>query len=200
METKVNCPYCGKEILNNSEQCEFCNEFFVEPHIDGLKHLSLTKFIIFEVLTLGLYSLLWVTFNNIALKKLATKADYRKFVLHYLFLFISIIGLWFCNITLFLILRKVSLLFLSYRILRIVEKYSSRKYKAPIFHNEYGWFFFDMLYVVYYLEMFAERVNMPTKQFYLDTKGWLKYSSLFLLVIIFLIILVYLGLLFNISQ
>ena len=194
METKVNCPYCGKEINNDVEQCEFCKEFFKEPCVVGIKETSVVKFFVFEVLTFGLYSLIWTTFNNACIKKFANTQDYRKFISFYLIYFVAILGLWFVNIPLFLILRKISGLFLSYRMLRIFEKYSFKKYNSKIYHNEYGWFFFDIAYVVYFLEMFSERVKMPTKKYYLDVKRAVFYSSVALLTL-FVISIV--GLLFT---
>ena len=184
METKVYCPYCGNTMNSKDEQCTSCKEFFVEPYVEGLKEPSIIKFIIFEILTLGLYSLIWVTFNNSAIRKIAKAQDYRKFITCYLLLFFSILGLWFVNIPLFAISKKVVSLFLSYRMLRIFEKYSMKKYNASIFHNEYGWFFFEIAYVVYFLEMFSERVNMPTKKHFINLKNGVVYSSIALCTLI----------------
>ena len=193
MDTKVNCPYCGRLISNDAEQCANCKEFFVEPYVEGIKEPSLTKFIVFELLTLGLYSLIWVTFNNKSFLKISKQKDYRKFITFYLLFFISTIGLWFVNIPLFLILRKVFALFLSYRMLRIIEKYSKNKYNSQIFHNEYGWFFFEIAYVVYFLEMFAERVNLPTKRFHITLKQGVRYSFIFLCMIAVIVFFALLG-------
>ena len=182
MSEKVKCPYCGNEIYNDVEQCEYCKEFFKEPEIKGIKLISLGQFIVLSCLTFGLYSFIWLGLNYKPIINISNSRD-RKKLQRLILIGISVCllsGL-FCNYVITIILAKILLLSISYRVLRIIEKYSLIKYDSAIVHNEIGWFFFDLLYVVYFLGTYSERVHTPGMRWCMNTKNWIIYSLIFIL-------------------
>ncbi len=182
MSEKVKCPYCGNEIYNDVEQCEYCKEFFKEPEIKGIKLISLGQFIVLSCLTFGLYSFIWLGLNYKPIINISNSRD-RKKLQRLILIGISVCllsGL-FCNYVITIILAKILLLSISYRVLRIIEKYSLIKYDSAIVHNEIGWFFFDILYVVYFLGTYPERVHTPGMRWCMNTKNWIIYSLIFIL-------------------
>lgn len=179
---KVKCPYCEKEIDNSAEQCIFCGEFFVEPHIDLIKMPSIGQYIVFNILTIGFYSFLWIVLNNKAFRYISMGKDAVKLQTILALIVVSSVT-FFINFVLFNVIVKILYLFMSYRILRIIEKYSRRKYGSPITHSECGWFFLDILYVVYFLDTFKERVYHPEIRNHMEPGGWLKYLVIFFVII-----------------
>lgn len=182
MSEKVKCPYCGNEIYNDAEQCEYCKEFFTEPHIKGIKLLSLGQFIVFSCLTFGLYSFIWLLINYKPIINISNSRDRKKlFNLLAIGVPVCCFSAVFITYALAIILTKILFLALSYRILRIIEKYSCIKYDSNIVHNEIGWFCFDILYVVYFLGTYPERVHTPGMRWCMNTKNWIIYSLIFIL-------------------
>ena len=192
MSEKVKCPYCGNEIYNDVEQCEYCKEFFKEPEIKGIKLISLGQFIVFSCLTFGLYTFVWLFVNYSPIINISNSRDRKKLqrliaIGIPLCVFIAL----FVSFPIALIITKVLLLSVSYRILRIIEKYSLIKYDSSIVHNEIGWFFFDILYVVYFLGTYPERVHTPGMRWCMNTKNWIIYSFIFILCAAFAVLMTY---------
>lgn len=192
---KVNCPYCGAEIENSAEQCPSCGEFFVEPHIKNIKFPSIGQYIVFNILTVGLYSLFWIIMNYNAFSAISQGKDLTKLRNIFILTVLS-----FCLAALhpivFAVTAKVMYLMLSYRILRIIEKYSYKKYNSAVTHSEAGWFFFDILYVVYFLDTYQERIHDPQMRNHMEVKNWLKYILILIAVVlvIFFINFIYVSL------
>ena len=100
----------------------------------------------------------------------------------------------FCVLVLFTIIFKFFVLIdvvieilLAYRILRIIEKFTLKKYNSPITHHEVGMIFFRTLYIIYYIDTYLTRVKDPNLRYCLDIDKWFKY---------FIILGVILGLLY----
>ncbi len=181
MSVKVKCPYCGNEIYNDTEQCEYCKEFFAEPCIKNIKLTSLGQFIVFSCLTFGFYALLWIGVNYQPIIKIANSRDRKKLKMLIILGLPICIASYFVNYFVAAALVKILFLAISYRILRIIEKYTYIKYDSAIIHNELGWFFFDILYVVYYLGTYSERVHSPGMRWCMNTRNWIVYSFIFIL-------------------
>ncbi len=192
MSIKVKCPYCGNEIYNDVEQCEYCKEFFKEPEIKGIKYTSLGAFIVFSCLTFGLYSIVWLLINYKPINNISNSRDRKKFRKLLSFgIPLCVLSSFFINYAFSLILIKILLLALSYRILRIIEKYSLIKYGSAIVHNEIGWFCFDILYVVYFLGTYSERVHSPGMRWCMNTKNWIIYSLIFIICATLVVLITY---------
>ena len=186
----VECPYCGYKIHNNVERCKNCKEWFVEPNLDVFKVISLPFFVIFS--TSIFYSnfwfyygcvLFWTLKNYKNFKNIATTNDLKKFKILLTLLIISTIFL----LKPFMIAIEI---FLSYRMLRIIEKFSYSKYGSPITHHELGMLFFRTLYVVYFIDTFAQRVKDPELRYCLEPSKWIKYSIIFLISLILFLYLI----------
>ena len=185
-EKKVACPYCGNMINNDADICPGCGELFSEPNLSGFKFVSVPMFLVFETLlcSFGLYffySLYWVCSNYKNIKELASEKDLKKF---------QKLLLIFLILVFFSLFRKLSLIpaliaemFLSYRMLRIIEKYTLHKYNSPITHHEAGMLLFRTLYVVYFLDTYNIRVRNPYMRYCIETEQCFKYS-----IIIFLLL------------
>lgn len=177
-EKLVSCPYCGQQINNDDEKCPNCGEFFVEPNLSEFRLASIPLFLVFESLfsALGfpfLYSLIWILFNHNNICKIAIEKDLKKF---------KILFAWFCIFVLLTIIVKVFMLidvileiFITYRILRIIEKFTLKKYNSPVTHHEVGMIFFRTLYIVYYIDTYLIRVKDPNLRYCLDIDRWFKY-------------------------
>ena len=181
----TQCPYCGCEINNNAEKCPNCNEWFVEPHIEGFKIISIPIFLAVSALfqAAGLCymfcSLLWVLINIKVFFNLAINKDSKKLKM-LLTLFVIALVLTLYSKRFYSVCIIVNIL-LSYRLLRIIEKYTLKKYKSPITHHELGMIFFRILYVIYYLDTYKQRVYDPNHRYCLEAKKWFEYFILCLL-------------------
>lgn len=177
-EKLVSCPYCGQQINNDDEKCSNCGEFFVEPNLSEFRLVSIPLFLVFESLFSAfgfpfLYSLIWILFNHNNICKIAIEKDLKKF---------KILFAWFCIFVLLTIIVKVFMLidvileiFITYRILRIIEKFTLKKYNSPVTHHEVGMIFFRTLYIVYYIDTYLIRVKDPNLRYCLDIDRWFKY-------------------------
>ncbi len=183
MSNKVKCPYCGVEIENNIAKCPNCGEYFVERTLP-VKIDSLGQFIVFSVITCGVYPLVWLFFNLPKFDLMAvTGKDRLKliipiFLVTILFVPITtaIIFLTYYlghNMQSFMVLSYVIsgyvlvpiicagiILYyiIAYRMLRIIEKYTYKEYGVYLHHNDVCWVLFGFLYVLYYIYTYNRRV------------------------------------------
>ena len=197
---KVNCPYCKKEIDSDATKCPYCNELFEIPDLK-LKLNSIFLYIVFDLLficfgLIGVYGVFWVLSNLRKILSFASEKDSRKLKIIF-FLYMVLI---FANILTFLSFFKFFLIpyfileiMLSYRLLRIVEKYSLKKYSVSITHHEFGMIVFRMLYVIHYLETYSTRVYNPNDRYILDFESWIKYIIVFVLIVILIYVSCLLG-------
>ena len=179
-ENKIACPYCGFEISNNVEFCPNCKELFTEPDIKGFKFVSIGNFIVFAILFAAcgfyyLYPAIWTLLNYKTFKQIANPKDYKKFMMLFIPFFILALVPFVKLLGLICITLEIAL---CYRMLRIIEKHTVVKYDSPVTHHEIGMIFFRMLYVVYYLDTYAQRVHDPLLRHCLDWKKWINYSIL----------------------
>lgn len=198
-ENQISCPYCGELIDINIDTCPHCGEHFKEISIPlGIN--SLGKFITLNIITLGLYQYLWLIFNlkNINLM-IVKKKDKTK--LNVPIIILAIVALvMIANIVLYRILNVAEInepltnillaimtptviigsiielvltYIITYRILRIIERYTKHTYNIDITHSELGWLlcpifllvpmFSPMFYTIYYIYTYKERAYNPKK-------------------------------------
>ncbi len=189
-EKKIPCPYCKELIDQNAQQCPFCNEHFTEIDIP-VKVESLGKFIAFNIITLGLFQYLWLIFNLKNINKMIVK-EKDKFKLNIPIILLAIVGFISCiNIISYKLYFATSLkallvsanimspmwilsiiltFIISYRIIRIIERYTKNKYDKEISHSDNGLFFSTILfmlvlspmfYLTYFIYTYKERVYNP---------------------------------------
>lgn len=192
----VKCPYCNAVIDESVEICPQCGENFKEIDIP-LKIDSLGKFIFYNVITVGLFQYLWLIFNLKNINEMIIK-EKDKYKLNIPIITLGIIMLLaIFNIILFksymifdipepmvtfhLILciaigpilvigGGILTYFITYRILRIIERYTKYKYKKELTHSELGWLFCPvifapilspMFYMAYFIYTYKERAYNP---------------------------------------
>lgn len=188
-EQLIECPYCGCKINNNTEKCPNCGEYFVEPCLKGFKLVSIPLFLSLEILLSAfglpfLYSLTWIIINCKNICAIATAKDLKKF--KSLFFCFCVAVLLTIIFKVFILIDVILEILLVYRILRIIEKYTLKKYNSPITHHEIGMIFFRTLYLIYYIDTYLIRVNDPNMRYCLNIEKWLKYFVIFAIVILLL--------------
>ncbi len=195
-EQQIPCPYCKTMIDKNAEQCPNCHEYFKEISIP-LKIDSLGKFIVYNIMTLAFYQFAWLVFNLKNIDKMIIKEKDKKklnapiialallglicilntltygiydvvelpqtfVILHFLF------GTYVVPI--FVIAGTILTYIITYRILRIIERYTKNKFGIEITHSEMGWLFCPVLctlllspmfYMAYFIYTYKERVYNP---------------------------------------
>ncbi len=189
-EKQIPCPYCGKMIDSSTEQCPHCGEYFKEIAIP-LKVDILGKFIVLNCITLGLFQYIWLIFNLKNINEMIVK-EKDIFKLNIPVIMLAIVGFVSClnimsyklylttsmkklliaaNIMSPLWILSIILTFIiSYRIIRIIERYTKNKYDKEISHSD-TWLFFStllfmlllspMFYLIYFIYTFKERVYNP---------------------------------------
>lgn len=187
MESKsIPCPYCGCIIENDVESCPQCHEIFKEMSLP-IQINSLGRFIAFNCVTFGLFQYIWLLLNIKKINNMAlSKKDKLKFDIPFYMLIVSILFfmvvfsvyyIWGLSamlplylILLFAALFMVSIYIVTYRILRIIEKYTYHKYEVRIYHSELGWLFCPifftfisspLFYTIYFIYTYKERVYNP---------------------------------------
>ncbi|MBR1618113.1 zinc ribbon domain-containing protein [bacterium] len=133
------------------------------------------------------FDIFWITFNFKNIVDISSEKDKKKFTLLFLFFVLTlfIIGLFGILKGVTLVLFLIANIALSYRILRIFEKHSKRKYDVNITHHEFGMILFRILYVIYFAETFSQRVYNPDLRYCLELKNWIKYAILIILIVFF---------------
>ena len=195
-EEQITCPYCNAAIDKDSEKCPNCGEHFKEVSIP-LKIDSLGKFVVFNIITLGLYQYIWLIFNLKNINEMIVKEKDKK-KLNFPIIILAIIALIsIVNVLVFKIFGAIELpqnlaviyfiigkiirpiffslgliltYIITYRIIRIIERYTKTKYEIEITHSETAWLlspiFFTLLlspmfYLIYFIYTFKERVYNP---------------------------------------
>ena len=176
---EVPCPYCGHQISNDDEKCPNCGEFFVEPNLSEFRFVSIPLYLTCDCLFWAfrfpfLCPLIWISCNCKNIINIAREKDVKKFKIIFFWFFLFVLLTVFLKqfILISLILER----FLVYRVLRIIEKFTFKKYNSPITHHTTGMLIFGTLYFVYYLDTYLMRVKDPNLRYCLDIDMWFKYS------------------------
>lgn len=189
-ENLVECPYCGNLIDKNEKICPHCKEVFEEREIP-VKVNSLGWFLILNFFTLGLFQYVWLFLNINKINQMTfSKKDKLKLGIPLALLICSIFYillqlvrygfylfdipkllptfLWLIGTPVFWA-AFVLIYIISYRVLRIIEKYTYNKYNIKIYHSELGWLVSPLIfciwaplfYMVYFIYTYKERVYNP---------------------------------------
>lgn len=189
-KTQIPCPYCNATINSDAEQCPNCGEYFKEISIP-LNISSLGKFIVLNCITLGLYQYMWLIYNLKNINEMIIK-EKDIFKLNIPVGLLAIVGFISCiNIMSYKLYMTTSMknlliaanimsplwvlsiiltYIISYRIIRIIERYTKSQYNKEISHSD-TWLFFStllfmpllspMFYLIYFIYTFKERVYNP---------------------------------------
>lgn len=190
MTESVNCPFCGNIISSDALRCEKCGALFKEPELPGIKFTELGPFIAIDILTLGFFSTIWFFINAKAINRLASGMR-DLFKVQWLFLLLAINGgfyLFFfykhpAYLITFAALQCIIYIAFTYRVLRIIQKYTEKTYDAAININPWYVVLFNIFYLIHFIDTYKERVQGVHVHF-----DW-KSPQGFMLILLILIII-----------
>jgi hypothetical protein len=167
MSEKVNCPFCGNIVDSDAYKCESCGSLFEEPSLSSLKFKEFGTFVALLVLTFGLFGIVWLFLNIKAINKLVVNPkDSMKFNTLIVISILDIAAYMVClaftpitNLVPFLtIIQCLIFMAITYRVLRIIQKYTQKRYGEDLEFNPYYIVFFNMLYLIHFIDTYPDRV------------------------------------------
>ncbi|MBR1776855.1 zinc ribbon domain-containing protein [bacterium] len=178
MAEKINCPFCGNIIDTDSTRCPNCAALFSEPELPNLKFKEFGIFLALNILTYGFFGTLWFFINGRSINKLSNNLK-DKIKLNWL------VGLLVLNfaayvfylnkpsagiiLSLIVFLQILIYISLTYRVIRIIEKYTEKNYGVTLEHNPYYIAIFNILYLIHFIDTYENRV-LQTHE-YFDAKS-----------------------------
>lgn len=167
MSEKVNCPFCGNIVDKEDYRCSVCGSLFSDPELPDIKFKEFGIFAALLVLTFGLFGLLWLFINIKAINKLViNKKDSIKFNTLVVISVLDVAAYIFClanmqtiNLVPYLtIIQCLIFIAITHRVLRIIQKYTQNKYVVTLEYNPYYIVFFNILYLIHFMDTYANRV------------------------------------------
>ena len=167
MSEKVNCPFCGNIVESDAIKCSSCGSLFADPELPNLKFKEFATFFALLVLTFGLFGIIWVFLNIGSINKLATtRKDCIKLNVLVTISILDIAAYIFCLAfnqipyiySILTIIQCFIFMALTYRILRIIQKYTQRVYNVTLEYNFYYIVIFNMLYLIHFIDTYSNRV------------------------------------------
>lgn len=193
MSERINCPFCNNEIDSDIVRCPFCNALFKEPNTNDIKFKEIGPFLTLEIITLGLFSTIWFFINSKVINKIAeNKKDTIK--LNWLFVllginFIVLIIYMYHNPALMFISTIIQCLIyvaLTYRVLRIIQKYTFKTYGVSLDFNKFYLVIFNVFYLVHFIDTYKERVEQSHVYF-----DWKSPQGILLIILLLIIIFMF---------
>lgn len=191
MSEKINCPFCDNIIDSDAYKCQSCDAVFKTPELPEIKFQDFRIFIALSVLTFGLFNTLWFFINGRAINKLSGNIK-DNIKLNWLFLLLlSNISVYIFYLFKFSSIKLLSLLVftsiiilmaLTHRVIRIIQKYTLRIYGVDLEYNPYYILFFNVFYLIHFIDTYQDRVNQVHAYFNM------KSPQMILLIILLLII------------
>lgn len=164
MTEKINCPFCGNLIDVDAIRCANCDSLFKEPELPNIKFKEFGVFLAIDVVTFGIFQALWFLINKRALNKLSGSKDSLKFTFLVALLVIFSISFYIFPYksdilpSLLGIIIWLTYIALSYRVLRIIQKYTRETYNVDIEFNPYYLWVFNVLYLIHFIDTYEDRV------------------------------------------
>ena len=192
MSEKIACPFCGNIVAEDAFRCSKCGALFSEPNLPGLKFTELVPFMAIDVLTLGFFSTIWFFLNGKAINKLVSVSkDCLK--LNWLFILLAINGGFYLFylyknaglLILFAALQCIIYIALTYRVLRIIQKYTQNVYEVCPEINQYYIILFNIFYLIHFLDTYNKRVQGVHAHFV-----WKSPQGIMLIILLLIIIFI----------
>ena len=167
MSEKVNCPFCGNIVEKDDYRCSACGSLFADPELPNIKFKEFGTFVALLVLTFGLFGLIWLFINIKGINKLVTnKRDAIKFNTLILISVLDVVAYILClasmhtiNLVPYLtIIQCIIFIAITYRVLRIIQKYTKIHYEVTLEYNPYYIVFFNILYLIHFIDTYTNRV------------------------------------------
>lgn len=184
MSEKVNCPFCGNIVEKDAYRCSACGALFSEPELPNVKFQEFRIFLALTLLTGGLFSIFWFIVNAKPLTKLTTnKKDSIKLNI-WLILLLVLFVLFYFGFSRYLVPSLILLILinLTYRTLRIIQKYTKETYGVTPEINPYYIVIFNVLYLIHFIDTYKERVLEIHE--YFDLKSPYMIALIFILIFI----------------
>ncbi len=184
MSEKINCPFCDSIIDSDTYKCPSCGSLFTEPELPNVKFQDFGVFLALAFLTGGLFSIFWFIINAKPLTKLTTnKTDSVKLNI-WLILLIVLFILLYMGVSRYLVptMILIILINLTYRTLRIIQKYTKETYDVIPEINPYYIVIFNVLYLIHFIDTYKNRVLEVHEHF--DLKS--PYMIALILILIFI--------------
>ena len=157
---KVNCPFCENMVDADAYRCSSCGALFAEPELPNVKFQEFRIFLALALLTGGLFSIFWFIINAKPLTKLTrNRTDSIKLNI-WLILLIVLFILLYMDVSRYLVPSLILLIMinLSYRTLRIIQKYTKETYGVTPEINPYYIIIFNVIYLIHYIDTYKDRV------------------------------------------
>ena len=167
MSEKVNCPFCNNVVEADAYKCPSCGSLFADPDLPNLKFKEFGTFFALLVLTFGLFGIFWLFVNIKAINELAiTKKDSLKFNTLITISVLDIAAYVLCLtyshdanlVPILTIIQCLIFIAITYRVLRIIQKYTQKHYEVTLEFNPYYIIFFNILYLVHFIDTYSARV------------------------------------------
>lgn len=192
MSEEISCPFCGNIIAKDALRCEKCGSLFKEPELPDIKFNELGPFLAIDVLTLGFFSTIWFFINGKAVNNLVQGVK-DKLKLHWLFVLLALNGGFYLfffykhptYLMLFAVLQCILYIALTYRVLRIIQKYTEAVYDVVVEYNPYYIVLFNIFYLVHFIDTYKNRVQNLHVHF-----DWKSPQGLVLILLILIIIFI----------
>ena len=174
MSEKVNCPFCNNMVEADAYKCSSCGSLFADPDLPNIKFKEFGTFVALLVLTFGLFGIFWLLVNINAINKLAlTKKDSIKFNTLITISILDIAAYILCLayfqianlVPLLTIIQCLIFIAITYRVLRIIQKYTQKYYEVTLEFNPYYIIFFNILYLVHFIDTYSARVMQIHEHF-----------------------------------
>ena len=191
MSEKINCPFCGNIIETDANRCPSCNSLFAEPELSDLRFKEFGIFIALEVLTFGLFGTLWFFINAKPLTLMATAArDRLKFNWLVILLILNIVAyvVFICKYSMIhiasvmVIMQIVINMLLTYRVIRIIQKYTKQTYDVTLEYNPFYIVIFNILYLIHFIDTYKARVMQIHEHFNWKSPQIIVLAALLLII------------------
>ena len=184
MSEKVNCPFCGNIVNNDAYKCPSCGSLFSEPELPNVKFQEFGVFAGLTLLTGGLFSIFWFIINAKPLTKLTTNRKDSVKLNIWLILLLILFALLYMGVSRYLVPSLILLILinLTYRTLRIIQKYTQETYGVTPEINPYYIIIFNVFYLIHYIDTYKARVLEIHE--YFDLKS--PYMIALIIILIFL--------------
>ena len=184
----INCPFCGCSIEKEGFFCPSCGSLFVEPKLSTIKFQEFGWFFALYFISKGWFGILWFLINAKAINSMTTTSK-DKLKLNWLII-IFILGIIVylslsSNVSPWTLTAGAFILFyflyaaLSYRTLRIIQKYTKVAFNVDIEINPNYIVLFNIFYLIHFIDTYTSRVQQTHEHFAM------KIPYLIMLIIIF---------------
>ncbi len=192
MPEEINCPFCGNMVAMDAIVCSNCGALFKEPELPNISFKELGPFLAIDILTLGFFSTIWFFINGKAINKLAFGSK-DKLKLLWLVLLLAINGGFYlfafykepALLLFFTVLQCLLYIALTYRVLRIIQKYTETIYNVSLDFNPYYIAFFNVFYLVHFIDTYSKRVQGAHEYF-----DWKSPQAIMLIILLLIIVFI----------